>query len=121
MAAFYDATAEMQVEKDVTTFTESDFGRTFQPTTNHGSDHAWGSQQIVMGGAVKGGDLYGQFPVHELGGPNDAGTRGTWIPTTSLAQHGATLASWFRVTSADLPAVFPTLTNFSRKNLGFLS
>jgi len=121
MAAFHNATVEMQVENDVTTFTESDFGRMFQPTTNHGSDHAWGSHHIVMGGAVKGGDLYGKFPVHELGGPDDAGTRGTWIPTTSLDQYGATLASWFGVTSADLPAVFPTLANFSRKNLGFLS
>ena len=55
LAAFYNATVEMGVQSNVTTFTMSDFSRTFQPNSNTGSDHAWGSHHIVMGGAVKGG------------------------------------------------------------------
>ena len=69
MAAFYAATQELGVAQNVTTFTESDFSRTFQPTTADGSDHAWGSHHLVMGGAVQGGQIYGAFPTFELGGP----------------------------------------------------
>ena len=81
LAAFYDATQELGVAQNVTTFTESDFSRTFQPTTGDGSDHAWGSHHLVLGGAVQGGQIFGQFPTFELGGPNDTDTRGRWIPT----------------------------------------
>ncbi len=66
LAAFYAATEELGMADNVTTFTESDFSRTFQPTTADGSDHAWGSHHLVLGGAVKGGQIYGQFPTFEL-------------------------------------------------------
>ena len=82
IAAFYAATQELGVAQNVTAFTESDFSRTFQPTTTDGSDHAWGSHHLVVGGAVQGGRIYGAFPTFELGGPNDTDTRGRWIPTT---------------------------------------
>ena len=120
LAAFYDATQEMGVAQNVTTFTESDFSRTFQPTTDDGSDHAWGSHQLILGGAVKGGQIYGKFPAFELGGPDDTDTRGRWIPTTSVDQYGATLCSWFGIPQSAMAAIFPNLANFPTTNLGFL-
>ncbi len=121
LRAFSDAMSELGTENDVTTFTESDFSRTFQPTTGDGSDHAWGSHHLVMGGAVKGGDVYGQFPQFILGGPNDAESRGRWIPTISVDQYGATLSSWFGISDSDLLNVFPYLRNFSSQlKLSFL-
>ena len=120
LAAFNAAMAELETENDVTTFTESDFSRTFQPTSGDGSDHAWGSHHLVMGGAVQGGDIYGAFPAFALGGPDDADTRGRWIPTTAIDQYGATLCSWFGIDAADLPKVFPNFANFGSKQLNFL-
>ncbi len=117
--AFYRATIEMTVQDSVTLFTESEFGRTLNPNRN-GTDHAWGSHHLVLGGAVRGGDLYGRYPTLQLRGPDDAGDRGIWIPTTSLAQYGATLARWFGVAEADLDAVFPNLRNFSARDIGFM-
>jgi uncharacterized protein (DUF1501 family) len=118
MNAFYSATEEIGVADSVVTFTESDFSRTFQPSggATLGTDHAWGSHLMVMGGSVKGGDVYGQFPTQGLGSansPNDANTRGVWIPTTSLDQYGATLATWFGLNSTQLATVFPNLKNFT--------
>ncbi len=120
MSSFYQATQELGVTNQVTTFTLSEFSRTLQPGTNGGTDHAWGSHQIVMGGAVKGNNVYGTFPTLALGGPDDAGNNGRWIPTTALDQYAATLASWFGVQASDLPAVFPNLANFPASNLGFM-
>jgi uncharacterized protein (DUF1501 family) len=120
LAAFYAATQELGVADNVTTFTESDFSRTFQPTTGDGSDHAWGSHHLVLGGAVKGGQIYGQFPTFELGGPNDTDVRGRWIPTTSVDQYGATLCSWFGIPASALATVFPNFANFGSQKLGFV-
>jgi uncharacterized protein (DUF1501 family) len=120
LAAFYNATLELGQAQNVTTFTESDFSRTFQPTTADGSDHAWGSHHLVLGGAVQGGQIYGQFPAFQLGGPNDTDTRGRWIPTTSVDQYGATLSSWFGIPSNALASIFPNLANFKTATLGFL-
>ena len=120
LKAFDDAMAYLAVQNSVTTFTVSDFGRALQPNTGGGSDHAWGNHQLIMGGAVHGQELYGQFPTLSLGGPNDSSNNGRWIPTTSIDQYGATLASWFGVDSANLPSIFPNLGNFATQNLGFL-
>ena len=120
LAAFYEATQELNMAQNVTTFTESDFSRTFQPTSGNGSDHAWGSHHLVVGGAVKGGQIFGKFPTFALGGPDDTDVRGRWIPTTSIDQYGATLCSWFGIPASALSAVFPNLANFPTTNLGFL-
>jgi len=119
MNAFYQATVEMGVAPQVSTFTLSDFGRTFQPDSTAGTDHAWGSHHLIMGGAIAGGDFYGIFPAQALGGPDDATGEGRWIPTTSLDQYGATLAQWFGVQTADLPTIFPNLPNFQNPTLNF--
>ncbi len=120
LSAFYQATEELGVTNQVTTFTLSEFSRTLQPGSNGGTDHAWGSHQLIMGGGVKGNNVYGTFPTLTLGGPDDAGNNGRWIPTTALDQYAATLATWFGVQAADLPAIFPNLANFPASNLGFM-
>ncbi|HTQ58806.1 MAG TPA: DUF1501 domain-containing protein [Candidatus Solibacter sp.] len=120
MAAFYQATQELGVTNDVTTFTLSEFSRTLEPGSSGGSDHAWGSHQLILGGAVKGNAIYGTFPTLVLGGPDDADQNGRWIPTTALDQYAATLATWFGVSAANLPAIFPNLANFPTSDLGFM-
>ena len=121
LAAFYDATQELGVAQNVTTFTESDFTRTFQQSTTDGSDHAWGGHHLVLGGAVQGGQIYGKFPAFQLAGPDDADVRGRWIPTTSIDQYGATLSAWFGLPASALATVFPNLANFTTTSLGFLN
>ncbi len=117
--AFYDATVEMGVGQGVTTFTASDFGRTYN-TNGDGSDHGWGSHHLIVGGAVKGGDIYGEMPNLTLRGTQDTGSRGQWIPTTSVDQYSATLATWFGVSPTNLPVVLPNIGRFATPNLGFL-
>ena len=101
------------------TFTNSDFGRTLT-SNGDGSDHGWGGHSLVMGGSVIGNRLYGTFPSLEIGGPDD--TRGgRLIPTTSADQYGATIARWFGMADADLNAAFPNLSNFTTRDLGFMT
>jgi len=118
LAAFHRATVELKRDADVTTFTASDFGRTYT-TNGDGSDHGWGSHHLIIGGAVKGGRIYGTMPELAVNGPDDTG-RGRWIPTTSVDEYSATLARWFGVSDADLPVVLPNIGNFARRDLGFL-
>jgi uncharacterized protein (DUF1501 family) len=127
--AFFSATVELGLQDKVTLFTMSDFSRTMQPSgtgaAQVGSDHAWGNHQFIVGGAVQGHTLYGAYPNITPGGPDDTdgggSPRGRWIPTTSIEQYAATLASWYGLSSADLTAVFPLIGHFSSSNLGFLS
>ena len=129
ISAFYAATVELGVQDKVTTFTMSDFGRTLQPAGTGvnavGTDHAWGNHQLIAGGGVLGHTLYGTYPTLALGGPDDtdggSNPRGRWIPTTSVEQYAATLALWYGLPNADLPAVFPLIGRFATPNLGFLA
>jgi uncharacterized protein (DUF1501 family) len=106
-------------EQRVTAFTSSDFGRTF-PSNSLGSDHGWGSHHLVLGGGVLGQHTYGNFPALVVGGPNDTST-GRWIPTTSVDQFAATMATWFGVDGSNIGMVFPNLGRFSVPNLGFMA
>lgn len=123
LAAFYAALSEMGVQNNVVTFTASEFSRTFQPTSQgDGSDHGWGGHQLVLGGSVAGGNIYGSLPKFELGGPDDAGDgRGRWVPTIPVDQYAAAFCSWLGVAAADLPAVLPNLKNYPSGSLGILS
>jgi len=137
MRAFYDEMVVQGLSNNVTTFTLSDFGRTLQPSGSGagsvGTDHAWGSHAFIMGGSVLGGAFYGSqrpdhtglpygFPVLQLGGPDDTtSNRGQWIPTTSIDQYAATLATWYGLSNVDRTSVFPSLSKFATPNLGFLA
>jgi uncharacterized protein (DUF1501 family) len=106
----------------VTTFTASDFSRTFN-TNGDGTDHAWGGHHFVMGGAVKGGTIYGQYPTLgvDLGSFNNPDMiKGFLLPTTSVDQYAATIGRWFGVSNADLGVIFPNLRNFATPDLGFM-
>jgi uncharacterized protein (DUF1501 family) len=116
--AFFDAMAEIGMSEQVTLFTQSDFARTLT-SNGDGSDHAWGGTQMVVGGAVRGGRIYGEYPLLEMGGPLEIGG-GIMIPTISSDQYAATLASWFGVSPSNLPAVAPNVVNFSSRDLGFM-
>ena len=118
MAAFYQATATLGVANQVTSFTASDFGRALQHN-GRGSDHGWGGHHFVMGGAVQGNRVYGQFPTVALNGPEDSG-RGALIPTTSVDEYAATLARWFGVSLSNLPVVLPNIGRFASRDLGFM-
>lgn len=117
VSAFHDATVELGVANQVTLFTASDFGRTLT-SNGDGSDHGWGAHHLVVGGAVKGKDIYGTMPTVALNTNDDAG-QGRLIPTTSVDQYAATLATWFGVSPTDLASILPNLRNFSAQNLGF--
>jgi uncharacterized protein (DUF1501 family) len=120
LAAFHGAMSDIGAANDVTSFTLSDFSRTYAPNTGGGSDHAWGSHHLVTGGAVHGGQLYGVMPTLALSGPDDEGGQGRWIPSIAVDQYAATLASWFGADAAALQTILPNLTAFSPSGLGFI-
>jgi uncharacterized protein (DUF1501 family) len=118
ISAFHAATVELGIDDGVTTFTQSDFARTLT-SNGDGTDHAWGGNQLLVGGAVAGRQLYGNFPVLEIGGSEDVGG-GRMIPSTSADQYAATLAKWFGIPDVDLGIVAPNLLNFAQRDLGFM-
>ncbi len=121
LTGFWDALGTLGQQDCVTTFTASDFGRTFD-SNGRGSDHGWGSHHVVMGGAVRGQHVYGAFPDLDLQNSNPLDTgRGRWLPTTSVDQYGATLAKWFGVSDGEMSTVFPNIGNFDTANLNFMA
>lgn len=120
VSAFYNYTVAAGVANQVTTFTASDFNRTFVGNANAGTDHAYAGHHFAVGGAVNGGRFYGTFPQLIVKGPDDVGSNGAWLPTTSVDQIGATVASWLGVSDSDMNYVFPNLSNFTTRNLHFV-
>jgi len=118
VSAFYQSTVDMGVADNVTLFSASDFGRTLA-SNGQGSDHGWGSHHFVVGGGVRGGQLYGRYPNLTVGGPDDTGT-GRWIPGLATDQMAATLARWFGADTSVLNAVLPRLQNFT-PDIGFMA
>jgi uncharacterized protein (DUF1501 family) len=109
----------MGIGNNVTTFTISDFGRTLTSNSN-GTDHGWGSHHLVVGGAVQGQNMYGQYPVIGSNQANDVGA-GRLIPTTAVEQYAGTLARWFGLSDSQVRAVFPNFANFgSSPYMGFM-
>ena len=121
MSAFHSATVEIGMDRDVTTFTDTEFNRALKPDAQGNFGPAWGGHHFVMGNAVLGGDIYGSFPNMALGGSDDADVQGVWIPGTSKHQFHGTLASWSGVPSADLSRLFPRLSAFSQPLLNFVA
>ncbi|MGQ0700884.1 MAG: DUF1501 domain-containing protein [Panacagrimonas sp.] len=119
LKAFDGALNELGMGQSVTTFTHSDFGRTLT-SNGDGTDHAWGSHQMVMGGAVRGGTIYGQMPDLRLGSADDL-IDGRFIPSTAVDQYAATLGKWLGASSSDLNTVFPNLNRFASADLGFMA
>ncbi len=110
----------MGLSNNVTTFTISDFGRTLTCNSN-GTDHGWGSHHFVMGGAVQGQNMYGQYPVVGVNQANDVGA-GRLIPTTAVEQYAGTLAQWFGLSNSQVSDVFPNFANFGTDAyLGFMA
>ena len=118
IAAFYSATQELGVVNEVTTFTAADFGRTLT-VNGDGTDHGWGGHHFVVGGAVNGGDIYGDIPVSQLGHGQDAGN-GRLIPQVSVEQFAAPLGTWFGLNQDELNAALPGLANFPAGPLNFI-
>lgn len=115
------------LRSQVTTFTASEFGRSFT-SNGDGTDHGWGSHHIVMGGAVNGTEVYGTFPQFSSADSNgnfsspDQVQNGVLIPTTSVDQYAYTLGKWMGVGQSDLLDLLPNLAQFSSSthDLGFM-
>ncbi|MBT2300931.1 DUF1501 domain-containing protein [Variovorax paradoxus] len=134
MAAFYRQMVAQGMADKVTAFTASDFGRTLA-SNGDGSDHGWGGHHFIVGGAVKGKQIYGTPQVvsinndSKLAGYEGHVGQGRLIPSTSVDQYGATLASWFGVPASNLESILPNLKNFGGnvngidypKNVGFMA
>jgi uncharacterized protein (DUF1501 family) len=118
LAAFYAATEELGVANSVTTFTQSDFGRTLT-SNGDGTDHAWGGVQVVVGQSVRGRQIFGRYPSLVLNGPDDV-SGGRMIPGVSADQYAATLARWFGIADGELVRVAPHIANFTQRDLGFM-
>lgn len=117
--SFYLTTAELGVSNSVTTFTASEFGRTYS-TNGDGTDHAWSGHNLIMGDAILGGQIHGDLPDLTIGGVDDVEDTGRFIPKYSVDQYAATLAKWMGMTDSDMLDIFPNLHRFNDKDLGFM-
>ena len=119
LGAFMGAMAEIGLQNQILVCTHSDFSRSMQANSTGGTDHAWGNHQLILGGGIKGGQVYGTMPDFELGGSSDLSGQGIWIPTTSVTQMTAGVGAWMGLNSTQLTTVFPDLPNFSGGGLKY--
>ncbi|MCC6394684.1 MAG: DUF1501 domain-containing protein [Bryobacterales bacterium] len=120
LLAFRQALLTMGAWNRVTLFTQTDFNRTLRANERRGSEHGWGGHELVLGGSVAGGEVYGRFPSLALSGDDDIDGYGRWIPTTAFEQYAATLADWLGAPPSNLVAALPNLRGFQPLTLGFL-
>jgi uncharacterized protein (DUF1501 family) len=118
MAAFHNAMTALGLAENVTAFTMSDFGRTYKVNAQRGTDHAWGSNHLVVGGALAPRMVHGTYPSTVLGGADDISSEGRFLPTVSQEQYIGAIARWHGVADADLPYVFPNWATWSGSQLG---
>lgn len=115
VGAFWSWLGEIGMQSNVTLFTASDFGRTLT-SNGDGSDHGWGAHHFVIGGAVKGGTVYGDFPITSYGTTTDIG-QGSLLPSISVDQLASTLGGWLGVSDSSMNQVLPNIGNFSSRYL----
>jgi uncharacterized protein (DUF1501 family) len=113
LAAFYNAMKALGLANNVTAFTMSDFGRVFKSNANGGTDHAWGSNHLVLGAALASRKVHGRYPDMTFGGPDDAYTDGRWIPGVAVEEYIGAIAQWYGVSASDMPYVFPNWSTWN--------
>lgn len=113
LAGFYNAMKALGLQDNVTAFTMSDFGRVYKGNASGGTDHAWGSNHLVVGGALANGKVHGRYPDVTFGGPDDASNDGRWIPSIATEEYIGAIAQWYGVSAADLPYVFPNWSTWN--------
>ncbi|UAK23262.1 DUF1501 domain-containing protein [Sphingomonas nostoxanthinifaciens] len=118
MAGFYNAMGSLGLQQNVTAFTMSDFGRTFRGNASGGSDHAWGGNHLVVGGALKPQLIHGKYPDTTLGGADDADTVGRFIPTIAQEEYLGAIMRWHGVAATDMSYVFPNWATWNANGRG---
>lgn len=118
LAGFYNAMKALGLSENVTAFTMSDFGRVYKANAQRGTDHAWGSNHLIVGKALRPRTLHGAYPQPVLGGPDDINSDGRWLPTIAQEEYIGAIAQWHGVAAADMPYVFPNWTTWSTAGRG---
>jgi len=121
LTAFYRFLHDQGLADRVTIYTDTEFNRTLVPNARGNSDPAWGGHQMILGGSVLGGRIYGKFPSLEVGGPDDAAGNGTWRPTTLDLQYTATLAAWHGTVGMETLPGYEGLNSVAQTRLDFLT
>lgn len=111
---FNNALEELNVSKNVLTFTTSDFARSLTSNGN-GTDHAWGGNSIIMGADIKGGEVFGEFPSLKLNSSLDIGG-GVLIPTLSTDELYGKILKWYGLKKPSINKILPNLKNFKNSN-----
>jgi uncharacterized protein (DUF1501 family) len=118
LAGFHRAMQSIGMAENVTAFTMSDFGRTFKGNAQNGTDHAWGSNHLVVGGNVTPGGIFGAYPDPVIGGAHDVSNEGRFIPAVAQEEYIGAIARWHGVSEADMPYVFPNWSTWSTGGRG---